>query len=109
MLAVYVQPFDISVNAPPYVNASTPRNSFNLTGFADDVGFGIPVAANYFLVASNNSATTTSGNSGSTTASGSPSTSTAKTGAASCARPTIGVLGGIALITFAFFLESGWF
>ncbi|TFK43685.1 phosphatidylethanolamine-binding protein [Crucibulum laeve] len=91
VLVVFNQPSDFDTMASTFVNSSTPRNNFNLTTFAGEVGLGNPVAGNYFLVGPDNSSTSatassqpmpnTSGSVVTSTSSGSTTTPAAGTGA----------------------------
>ncbi|KAF8165496.1 phosphatidylethanolamine-binding protein [Crassisporium funariophilum] len=58
VLLVFNQPDAFDTDAPSFVNATTQRNNFNISMFAQDVNLGNAVAGNYFLVgpASNSSA-----------------------------------------------------
>jgi len=77
-ILLFVQPPDFDTTAPHFVNASTPRTSFNLTTFSQEVGLGSPVAGNFFLTGPENVTNTTSSpsSSSSSTHSSVPHTST---------------------------------
>ncbi|KAL0567636.1 hypothetical protein V5O48_014355 [Marasmius crinis-equi] len=77
VVLVFDQPNGFNASAQPLVNASTPRNNFNLTTFGQAVGLGNPIAGNFFLTGPGNDST--SGNA-TNSASGSSPTSTDTTG-----------------------------
>jgi len=77
VLVVYNQPSDFTDTARALVNASTPRNNFNLTTFAASANLSNPLAGNFFFVGPSNSTTSASGTSATPTATAPPSTGTA--------------------------------
>ncbi|KDR83914.1 hypothetical protein GALMADRAFT_55557 [Galerina marginata CBS 339.88] len=50
VLLVFNQPDTFDTDAPMFINASAPRNNFNVASFAQNVSLGNPIAGNYFLV-----------------------------------------------------------
>ncbi|KAF8827004.1 hypothetical protein HHX47_DHR5000844 [Lentinula edodes] len=62
VILAFIQPADFNSTGPELVNASTPRNNFNLTTFGEAVNLGAPIAGTYFLTgpSSNSSASSTS-------------------------------------------------
>ncbi|GLB34007.1 putative RNA recognition motif containing protein [Lyophyllum shimeji] len=118
VLVVYSQPNDFADTARSFVNASTPRNHFNLTTFATSVKLSNPMAGNFFFVGPKNSTASTT-----TAASATPGASTATAPAAtdttdaSDGAPTttngghtntcavVGMAGGLAIITLVMVRE----
>ncbi|KAJ4479326.1 phosphatidylethanolamine-binding protein [Lentinula aciculospora] len=72
VVLAFIQPADFNSTAPELVNASTPRNNFNLTTFGEAVNLGSPIAGTYFLTGPSSNSTT----SNSTASSTSPASST---------------------------------
>ncbi|OBZ76815.1 Splicing factor 3B subunit 6-like protein [Grifola frondosa] len=102
VILLFVQPSNFTTVAPNFVNASTPRNNFNLTTFSQEVGLGSPVAGNFFLTGPDNSTNTTSAPVPSATATNPPTTSTAS----SATKVTDGSILGVIMIACAVALEK---
>ncbi|KAJ3775485.1 phosphatidylethanolamine-binding protein [Lentinula raphanica] len=79
VVLAFIQPADFNSTAPGLVNASTPRNNFNLTTFGEAVNLGSPIAGTYFLTGPSNS-TNSSGTSSSTSPSGSSTSAASSSG-----------------------------
>ncbi|KAJ3993530.1 phosphatidylethanolamine-binding protein [Lentinula boryana] len=79
VILAFIQPADFNSTAPKLVNASTPRNNFNLTTFGEAVNLGSPIAGTYFLTGPSSNST----NSSATTSSTSPSSSSSSTATSS--------------------------
>ncbi|KAG9218869.1 hypothetical protein CCMSSC00406_0001017 [Pleurotus cornucopiae] len=100
VILLFNQSANFDTNAPPLVNASTPRTNFNISMFASALQLGTPIAGTFFLTGPDNSST----------ASGAAPSSTAPTtpGSNGAASYGDGKTAGIVSVVTMTILAAAW-